>query len=349
MQTNIQRVGIRGVGLLAWRLMLALNGNHRSTINVHAALYRCDPTLEQFLQRFRIGKFSKGILPRENFIAGSEEDLRHANEMADGLISFRSAKELCFEGSVNAVIDTAPVANNSSGGKGGIDQFSGPIILQDGAYPQGRLILPPSRAPGNGNRHRLGGCILSGVVPVMAAFQRELRACRLHVVMQNDKRDNDFLIRERLTSLAFEPAYPARLDEELSALMPEVQFDTVSVTQIPGLLHYGLTLDLELSSMPSMDEVFSRLDGMPHVRVLPKGVTSTYQVNMVEREGIAIPPIMVIRDSVRVKGNSLRLFVALGYRTVTVLPNIDTLRVVLKDMDPMDAMRETDCELGLSS
>ena len=92
---------------------------------------------------------------------------------------------------------------------------------------------------------------------------------------------------------------------------------------------------------------------MPRVRVAPSGIVSTYDINLARGVSNNIPPIIVFKDSIEpYDGGSsqrIRFVAALYYRTAAVLPNLDALRMLVQNMDPIEAMRQTDKDMGFVS
>jgi len=345
------RIGIRGAaGLLGSRLAAAI----ARTTDLHATVGICrnDPTLERMISRMQFGgPLSHQALPEKIYLEDENSVIAALNAKA-GCARFFPARELDLATSCDVVIDAATSSTGPE--RTGIFQgFTGPILLQDGAYPTGRLIAPPLLAAAQGgNRYRQGGCFLSGVVPVLAAFQETLARARLHLVMQYDGRETDFMITERMNTFRVADQYRPRMQEELAALLPNAHCEVVSVIQIPGMLHYAVTLEMECRGSLSTQNAVERLQHIPRVRFMPRSVEGTYELNLARVIDERIPPIAVLGSTVEVvaSGNAtnIRVVLALYYRTLAVLPNLDAIRILVQGMDPIAAMQQTDRDMGFS-
>ncbi len=349
------RVGIRGVaGLLGTQIADAIQKTKDISLEVGVVLP--DKTLDTVLSRAKFLPQSKSALPKQLFVQvpvhlGRENmivrELNHREST-----TFQGISQLSWKKNCDVIIDNAYPA-----GKEVVEEqynsFPGKIILQDGASPEGRLIVPPMIAPdtNQGNRYRMGDCILSGLVPLLYPFRDVMQNMRIHLLTQFDGREVDYLITERAHAFYVRDDLRAKVQGSLETLFPNQGVDVEAVIQIPSLLHYQLTLNLEMQEPLSKVEVHERLNSMPHVRLVPNGVTSTYDINLARSFSEKIPPIIVFESSLESryeKTNTVRIVAALYYRTAAVLPNLDAIRIVSQGMDPIKAMRQTDRDMGFN-
>lgn len=339
------RVGLRGAaGLLGSRF--AATVARVSDMELSVGIFKNDATLARMLERHKFGGSLAQVLPRKMYLDEPEKVVAEMNDSTEGALHFLPLCALDLKRECDIVVDAAASSKHHAL-QAQYQEFPGCVILQDGSYPYGRLIAPPLiTPPQGGNRYRQGGCFLSGVVPVLTAFQDILKSVRIYLVMQYDGRDTDFTITERLNTFRVADAYIPRMNDELSQLFPETEIVVGQVIQIPGMLHYSVNLEAEIHHSISKEAVLERLANLPRVRVLPDSVMSTYEVNLVRVLDEKVPPIMVFGGSLQVKRNSLRMMLALYYRTLAVLPNIDAVRMLARGMDPMEAMKKTDEDMG---
>jgi len=345
------RIGLRGAaGLLGSRFAAAITQTKDMCLAV--GIFKKDATLTRMIERAKFGgPIVRDALPNVMYLEESDEVVERMNE--DGMSPrFRSIKELDLARDCDIVVDAATSAKHH-GLQEQYQKFPGSVLLQDGCFPYGRLIAPPLVAPPQGgNRYRQGGCFLSGVVPVLAAFKDMVRSARIHLVMQHDGRDADFTITERLNSFKVADEYIPRMQDELSQLFPGTEMVVESVIQIPGMLNYAVTLEIETGASISREDVRHRLTTRPRIRVLPDSVMSTYDVNLTRVIDDRVPPILVFGGSLQVSdrgsGSVIRMKLALYYRTLAVLPNIDAVRMLALKMNPQDAMRATDWDMKFS-
>lgn len=350
--TNPIRVAVRGAsGLLGSRLLAAVGKTH--DLRVTAGVVRSDPTLERLIGRLAFGNpAERQALPEQFYLDESDAVLHQLNRKLGGRLTMRPLSELNLAAVSDVVVDAA----SGAPGKGHplqaqYQNFAGPIILQDGEYPIGRLIAAPLIAPSQGgNRWRQGGCFLSGIAPILAVFGPELKSLRLHLVMQCRGRESDFLITERVNSFQIADYYIPQMEKELGLLLPNCESTVESVIQIPGMLHYAVALEMTVSSKFTVADVKHQFAHLPRVRLLPDAVTGTYEINLARVLDDRIPPIMVFGGSVTCRpdgtGANIRFKLALYYRTLAVLPNLDAIRVLCQGLDPLEAMRQTDRDMG---
>lgn len=346
------RVAIRGIaGLLGSRLAAAIA--RTSDMVTTVGIVRDDPTTRRMIEHAKFGSGDwYNSLPPVIHVDGKNDDVAVLTELTTGRFVFRHIDELDLAASCDVVVDAA--TGRVEGRLGDQYQaFPGPIILQDGVYPTGRLIAPPLVAPAQGgNRWRQGGCFLSGVAPILAAFAKEITDVRFLLVMQYDGREADFTIAERLNTVTIADHYLSRFEEELRELIPSnipVGIEGEGVVQVPGMLHYVVTLTLRLKRGVGPTVVTNILAQCPRVRVLPAGMVSSYPLNLARAVDSKIPPISVVRDSIVAQGGAVRLKAFLYYPTLAVLPNLDAIRVLVQHMDPIEAMRQTDRDMGFAS
>ena len=229
--------------------------------------------------------------------------------------------------------------------------FPGVILLQDGAAPEGRLIAPPCIAKGGaGNRYRMGDCIMAGLVPLLYPFRDDAKKFRIHLLTQFDGKEPDYLITERAHAFYLREDLRRKVTGDIGSLFKGQDADVAAVVQIPSLLHYELTVQIELDQWIEGGEVRRRLAEMPRVRVAPSGIVSTYGINLAMSFSNNIPPIIVFKDLIEPwfgrAAQKIRFVAALCYSTAAVLSNLDAIRMLVQDMDPIEAMRQTDRDMG---
>ncbi|MDO8504969.1 MAG: hypothetical protein Q7S48_00085 [bacterium] len=355
--TKPVRIGIRGAaGLLGSRLAAAIarTTDLRTTVGVVIP----DRTLTGLLERTKLLPRLARWLPDQMYLQvpshlGSERDMVRKFNQDYPQIHFCGASQLSWKNECDVVVDMAYPA-----GKEMVAQpystFPGNIILQDGASPEGRLIVPPFPAQGNGDRHfyRMGDCMMSGLIPMLYPFRDEIAKIRLHMLTQFDGREPDYLIHERAHAFYLREDLKEKLARDLSSLLPASHIEVGAVVQIPSLLHYQATITLELASEISGDEVRERLASTAHLRMIPERITSTYDINLARSFEDVVPSVMVFDHALYPRSgersSTVRLVAALYYRSAAVLPNMDAIRILAQGMDPLEAMRQTDRDMGFS-
>ncbi len=344
------RIVVRGAaGLLGSRLIRAIGRTEE--MYVTAGIVRPDTTLERMCNYVQFGgPEAPALLPPVLYLDASPDDRRQLERQWGQRCRFEPLSSLTLSDAGDVVIDAASTSRDDTLEQQ-YQQFSGPIILQDGEYPRGRLIASPLMAPPQGgNRYRQGGCFLSGIVPVLAAFRDVASVVRLHLVMQHDGRERDFLIAERLNSFRLADEHIPRIEGELRQLFPDTDLAVESIIQIPGLLHYAVTIRLETNVIMERADVVVRLRSLPRVRMLPESIGGTFEVHLARATDDRIPPILVFERTITAArtggGSTIGFTLALYYRTLAVLPNIDAVRILARGTDSLAAMRQTDRDMG---
>lgn len=354
------QVGIRrAAGLLGSRLGHAIRAASDMDLTVGVVLP--DRTLDAVLNRCQIiGGYNRS-LARQMYIqalkqSGERESavVRRLNK-AQELVHFEGASQLNWKKSCNVIVDTAYPAGKETFAEQ-YRHFPGIILLQDGATPEGRLIVPPLMVENQGtqtNVYRMGDCILSGIVPLLYPWREMASRIRVHMVTQFDGKEADYLITERAHAFYVRTDLRNKVEDDLSILFPHQEVSVQTVVQIPSLLHYQATLEIDLRRSISHEEVKRLLQEMPRVQVMPAAVSSTYDINLARSFEDTIPPVMVfecaLHPCVGERSNVVRIVAAIYYRTAAVLPNIDAIRILTCGTDPIAAMKQTDNDLGFKT
>lgn len=350
------RVGIRGIGLLGSRLALAIR--HAPDLRLTVGVVVPDRTLEALVARCGIlSGYPEEALPEQLYVSvpshlGRESAVVAKWNTRQSVVQFQGASQLSWKKECDVIVDTAWPA-----GKEAVEKqyrhFEGPILVQDGAAPDGRLIVPPGLAPEreeDGKFLRMGDCMLSRIVPLLWPLQKQCASVRLSLLMQYDGREPDYTIPERIDAWYLRDDLREKLTRDLGALYPRLEVEVASVVQIPALLHYAVTCELKMHQVVAHEQVLAAWQEMPRVRVLPAAVISTYDLNLARSFDERIPPITVLASSVEprpgVPSRYVRFVAALYYRSAAVLPNVDAIRMLTRGLHPLEAMRQTDRDMG---
>ena len=355
-QNNKARVGIRGIaGLLGSRLVNAITMPDTEDLSLEVGVVIPDKSLETFLNRGNLIRGFSERLPVKMFMQSNKSSTRE-NELLkewnakQDVVSFLGSSQLNWKRHCDVIIDTAYPA-----GREIFEQqyknFPGIILLQDGAAPDVHLIVPPFMGKfEKTTMFRMGDCILSGVIPILYPFRDMAEKIKLHMITQYTGREPDYLIAERAQSFFLREDVRERVEKDLELLFPLQEIEISQVVQIPSILHYQATIEIELKETISNGDLREMISEMPRIKMLPQGISSTYDVNLARSMKDSIPPIMIFQSSLypkpRQKSTKVRISAAIYYRTAAVLPNLDAIRILKGGMDPLSAMRETDRLMG---
>ena len=339
------KVGIRGIaGLLGKRLAREIR--KQPDMEIAFGILRCDSTLEMLLSSPTDLSWMKEM---PLYLDDKTERIKECNE-SQKEISFKSANtDLNLKDECDILIDAA-----SPGTREKWDEryrgFKKPVIIQSGEYPYGRLVSPPLIEEGHGNIYRQGGCILSGVSPVLAALKEEMKGVRIHVLMQYDKKLNDFPTNQKIHSIYLDDTSGEILRKEVQSLLNGKEVIVEGMLQVPGLDYYVVTFHLDTKRLLNGKVLREYLESRPRINIAPENFSSTYEIDHLLREqaqaiGKSIPPIVVYGcdlDYVVPRENNIRLRIAIYSRMIAVLQNIDAIRMLANGTTPVDAMKITD-------
>ncbi|MBI2484153.1 hypothetical protein HYV71_03145, partial [Candidatus Uhrbacteria bacterium] len=348
------RVGIRGLGLLGSRIARAVHLSSDMDLTVGVAIP--DKALDEIIKRAEFHHATRQALPQKMYLAvprhiGKESDFVRKYNTSQSIIKFEGASQLCWRKQCDCIVDTAYPAGKDDAVVRQYATFPGRILVQDGASPEGSLIAPPVVPTCKSNRtpgilYRMADCILSGVVPLIHAFEGRASEVCLSMLTQYNGREPDYLIAERSGAVYVREDVRQKVQDDISVLFPKIDINVQAVIQIPSLLHYQGTLTMRLSPSITREDAINVLSCMPRIVVLPKGIMSTYQVNLARGAQDSLRPVMVFSDSVETKpdanGAILRIVFAIYYRTVAVLSNLDAIRILCGEdthRTPLDTMR----------
>ncbi len=257
---------------------------------------------------------------------------------------------------VDAIVDTA-IVPGKDGMKDSYDHFSQskPIVFQSGTYPRHHLaaspfgLMPLTEGP---HTYRQGDCLLSGVGPLIFPFRERIQKLDLHLLVQRQKRLNDYTLRDNLDDLIVTPGLEDRVKREVHELLPHLDESCVeaSVFEVPGHDYYLCEVKARLTEPLTEEDFLETLRAQPRVAVLPRTIEiSTGQIQQLIREplienGRRLKPILVFScpGAVRIRKKKLLFRAAFYSKAITMLPNIDTVRSLVRGMAPLEAMLQTD-------
>ncbi len=349
------RVCIRGMaGLLGSRLALALHA--QEDMEVVAGIVKADASLEKILDP----EWPVEATPPHLFLDGTKKQVAELNarqnhvrlQHANGLDGY-ALDRMC-----DVIVDCTPPGKSRQWNRQ-YNHFNGPVLLQSGEYPRGRLLAPPAmqaqRSDEPENMYRLGGCILAALGPVLSTLRGVAQGYSVTVVMQYDERVNDFPTNDRMMSMYLRDDHEETLQDELGVLFPEKNPYVAGFLQVPQHDYYTLFVHFDSVNPLSGKDVKCLLEASPRILVLPAHYSSTYNLKYHLREsaqalGKAVSPITVYsKTDLESDVVTMRHRVRIGIysKLVAVLPNIDAIRMLATGMSPEEAMRKTDEYAGL--
>jgi len=346
------RVCIRGIfGLLGSRIALAIRKNPDMRLTVGIA--KRDPTLEEALRSMKPlpEEIARSACAEKMYLDDKHDIVREVNESQ--LVKFEPADQLSLAKECDIIIDAASPGSSEKW----LERYKAskkPVILQSGEEPRWHTIIPPKiRKIGlEENIFRQGDCVLSGIVPVLTYLSPLLSRATMHILTQYTDKLNDYTTDDRMGTTYIREDVKEHVKNELAPLFPDTEIVLLGVSQVSGLSYYTATMLLDTKYPISGEELTSCLEGKPRIRVVPD-IKSTFEIARYHKErmhafGREIPPITVFGSDLtsREKTTMLRLMIAIDYRYIAVLPNIDAVRMLALGMSGEKAMRETDRNMG---
>ncbi len=344
------RVAIRGfAGLLGSRLALAIN--KMPDMRVSAGIVKKDPTLAALLKSVSMlpENIQGAVLPETLYLDEKHAVVREVN--SHDSIVFAPADQMDLSKECDVLVDaSAPVAFADRMKK--YSSFQGPILLQSGDYPNGRLITAPLIEPnlGQGNLYRQGDCILCGVVPVLAHLVPVARSISMHILTQYTDKLIDYPTDIRLSATYLRDDVGSSVAPQLASMLG-CEAKILGVSQVPGLSYYTITVLLNTNGEFTGTDITNLLEGKPRIKVL-YSVNSTYEIEHFYNErlretGLPAKPIYVILSDSAQRSSEFRLVIALNYKPLVALSILDSIRALTTGVSLEEAMRINDNYLGL--
>jgi len=349
-----EHICIRGIfGLLGSRIALAIRKNPDMKLAVGIA--KNDPTLHDALKTMKPlpEDIRKDLFAEKMYLDDKHSVVREVNA-SQNMVTFEPADQLNLS-DCDVVIDAASPGSSQKWMER-YRTFNGPVVIQSGEYPLGRLIVPPRKMSysENENIFRQGDCVLSGIVPVLHYLEPVAKRIIMSILTQYTEKLNDYTTGERLGSTYIREDVKQQVETELEPLFPETELMLLGVSQVSGLSYYTATLLVETKYQMSGQEIKELLENKPRIRVVPD-IKSTYEIAHFHKErmqafGKEMPPITVFGSDLNSTARStlFRIMIAIDYRYIAVLPNIDTVRMLTLGMSGEEAMRFTDRNMGFS-
>lgn len=351
MQNKI-RVGIRGIsGHLGNRLAMTIK--KQDDMELVFGIAKNDASLGRILNSV----WAREVLPQNMFLDNQESTIEDVNcTKAREFFRFQNTENLNLSEMCDILIDAT-----SPGSRGRWDQkyagFGKPVVLQSGEYPEGVLITPPLiQKKEGGNIYRQGDCLMSALSPVLNAISSVSDYFRIQVLMQFTSVLRDYPTNQRTSATYIRDDLGSKLEEELQSLFPEKEMFVDNLLQVPGLEYYTITLVFNAGKSISGADLKQKLIEHPRIFVVPSELKSSYELDHFIREearafGKDISPVAVYGcdlDFREKKTSSIRLRIAVYYKMVAVLPNIDSIRILCTKVSPVEAMRMTDRYAGFN-
>lgn len=354
------KVAIRGAGGLLGHRLLREILNSQSDMDISAVVLGTDE--ESFL-RFESALYGLAERARDIkiFIDATREDIqalmkkwKTSLELLPLDQSFGELKK------TDAIIDTAIVP-----GKDSLVDFyrkysaKKPIIYQSGTYPLHTPLAPPFEPPETENgslMFRQGDCLVSGIAPILYPIRDSVKNIRLGLVVQRQTRLNDYTLRDNLADTIMDPKLENYVKETISGLFSNLGKDDIKaiIFQIPGLDYYLCTFEFDLLEPMNRDQLLGILKNQPRIKLAPPSIPiSTGQLEQKLREqhislNIPLQPIVCFTcpGGIEVEGNKVVIRAAFYSKLITMLPNIDSVRALVRKIRMDESMRQTDKNIG---
>lgn len=352
------RVCIRAIaGTLGRRLALAIR--RCPDLHTTVGIVKKDRTLEKAFQRMKRladgeklppETIRKMLWPEKIYLDERHRVVREVNSQCQGMVEFEPADQLNLSDECDIVLDAA--ANGLAARMKKYQHFHGPVVLQSGDYPHGRLLVPPfPPEQGDENIFRQGDCVLSSVGPALSALQEVAVHIRMDILTQYTDKLNDYTLDDAITATHTRPELKSALLVQLFSLVPHTRISIGSMLQRPGLSFYTISLQLETTHPMAGKDLKELLSNQPRILTIPF-ITSTQELcdyrETIGMLGKSIPPIVVTGQELNSTERSIHfeLTMFIDYRYVAVLPNIDAVSMIMLGMSGAEAMHRTDTVMG---
>lgn len=318
------RVGLRGIsGQLGARVCAVINSQPDMVMSL--GISRKD---RSFRER---GRALEASNPETEFIFTDEDDGRIEDKIRQSVDVF-----------IDATSDGIASQYENFYAK---SEF--PVIVQSGDRNFQAVAAAPV-FPEKSKIIRQGDCNVSGLAPVLSALCDVTDSLQLTVIMQYGTQLRDKPRDTRLHSIDFRRSN--NLHEDLSRLFPDVDLVINQIVQVPGLRFYAHIIDLHTKIPFDKEELHFLLNRHPRIKCIAES-NSTFQIQeqgeMFRQRGRNLPPITPLTLLTKeYDPKHLTFYTAVDSRNVTVFSNVDAARFLGSEVEPLEAMKQTDRALN---
>lgn len=351
------RLAIRGAGgLLGHRLLHTILSTQRDMV-VQCVILGTDDLsftrLRSVLAEFSAPKTD----PIKIFVSATGQKIQELMERWDSPWPLEPLNQ--GHGAINntdAIIDTAIIQGRDP--LTTVYEENGqrkPIVFQSGTYPHHQLITPPFGEPVKAKAmqsYRQGDCILSGVAPALFGIREHIKHLDLRFNVQKQRPSSGHSTRDDLDAFCMDSEIQDRSLAQLASLFPKLSpknFD-VSVIEAPGHDYYFCEVRAVLNKSMTREEFLACVREQPRVAIIPEyipmdtGQVKKYLLDPAMYSGKKLPPVLVFSGpgAIQTRGRKLIFRVAIYSKMIAVLPNIDSVRALVRRIPFIEAMRQTD-------
>lgn len=341
------RIALRGAGgMLGFRFLRALQSNEPEMVVSHAVLNGDEQSFERF----------KSVLS----FTGRSDALRIFLD-ADSLRlkKLRVQSDLPLEpfdpsalNDSDIILDAARVSWDDP-----LEDFFAdysrerPVLHQSGTYPLHSLLALPFPPQPDQRRYRHGDCLMTALAPVLYPFRKDLQSLRLSAVIQRQSPVQGYPTRDHVVGLTKKRVLEVMLERNTSELLG-LSEDCVSsdVYEAFGADYYLCNVVLRFLGPVDRNVVLERLRESPRVALLPREIVAdTSRMQELLQEHVLytrgkLAPVLCFTNQadLSIRKGEIHLLLAIDSKQIAVLGNIDAVRTLVRGMDPLASMRETD-------
>lgn len=202
---------------------------------------------------------------------------------------------------------------------------------------------------------RVVSCNSTALCRVLHALDEGFSISKANVVITRRATDPDDSSKGPIDSVVLDPvSVPSHHGPDVNTVLPD--FPVVSMAMKVPTTHMHLhTLIVSVKQTTSTDEVLQKLEKTTRIRLIDgkrDGFKSTSNIIDLAREMGSprndIYESVVWRDSVKVIGNEIYMFMAVHQEAIVTPENIDAVRAIVGETNSQESMSITNKTLGIS-
>ncbi|WP_435334771.1 type II glyceraldehyde-3-phosphate dehydrogenase [Haloarchaeobius sp. TZWWS8] len=200
---------------------------------------------------------------------------------------------------------------------------------------------------------RVVSCNTTGLSRVIAPLEEEYGVKKVRATLVRRGGDPGQTGRGPINDILPNPVtIPSHHGPDVNTVMPEIDIDTLGM-KVPATLMHTHSLNVELETTPSTDEVYELLDSQSRTFVVPEemaidgaGKLKEYAMDA-GRPRADIWENAIWGESITMEGPDLYLFQAIHQESDVVPENVDAIRAVVGETDKYDSIETTNESMGM--
>ncbi len=202
------------------------------------------------------------------------------------------------------------------------------------------------------NLIRVVSCNTTGLCRVIYPIDQELRVEKVRVTIARRAADPNDVKKGPINAIVPDPIkLPSHHGPDVKSVLSHINI-TSAAMKIPTTLMHLHTVNMEVNSECTAEDIKKILDSQSRIRFVGQGITSTAEIIEVARD-IGRPrndmwENCIWPESITVQENELYFFQAIHQESIVVPENVDAIRAMMElEIDGAKSIEKTNKALGL--